>query len=102
MDTQEQSPLLSLPLEVRQAIFAYVIPSAIHVFLQQGKLAVSACVKPEIASELAGWERRPWGDEYSETLFGHRLQSSWGPHWQCEEAAGSVGGMGVFFVCKKL
>jgi hypothetical protein len=84
MESQEQSQFLSIPHEVRQAIYACLMPNAIHVFLRQGKIATSTCILPDTGEELTGEERNAPKDK---TLWAQRLQSSWGPHWQCEEIA---------------
>lgn len=92
MDTQEQSPLFSLPPEVRDAIYTYILPNAIHIFLREGKVAASTCMEPEIAKFRTGRERMPREEELagfrersSQRVWARRLRSSWGPHWQCEE-----------------
>ncbi|OIW26328.1 hypothetical protein CONLIGDRAFT_646505 [Coniochaeta ligniaria NRRL 30616] len=119
MDTQEQSPFFSLPPEVRDAIYTYILPNAIHVFLREGKVAISTCMDPEIAGFLTGRERIPseeelvgFGERSSQTVWARRLRSSWGPHWQCEEIAqrttghrNSGGGesvMATLLVCRRM
>ncbi|OIW26320.1 hypothetical protein CONLIGDRAFT_683309 [Coniochaeta ligniaria NRRL 30616] len=95
METQEQSQLFRLPLEVRYAIYGYLVPNAIHVFVRQGKLALSPCGEPEVSGDMRhlGYERKPVEDQSiscarsREDIWVRRLQSSWGPHWQCEEEA---------------
>lgn len=92
MENQEQSHLLSVPLELRQAIYACIIPNAVHVFLRKGRIAISMCIEPDIAGDLCGNERKPSRGELRETIWARRLRSSWGPHWQCEEIAQRTAG----------
>jgi hypothetical protein len=35
-------------------------------------------------------EENTWDESHTET-WGARLQSSWGPHWKCEEMANKLG-----------
>ncbi|RWA12244.1 hypothetical protein EKO27_g2853 [Xylaria grammica] len=48
MHPQHESRLLSVPIEIRRAIYANAIPRQIHVFLSQGKLRLSACLEPNL------------------------------------------------------
>ncbi|KAH8903810.1 hypothetical protein BR93DRAFT_930952 [Coniochaeta sp. PMI_546] len=117
MDIQKQSPFLSLPLEIRNAIYADLVPKAVHISLRHGRVSISTCIEPKIGRYQSGIERRPPGDHRSETLWARRLQSSWGPHWQCEEVAQmtkesipqsthpcvrNVSAMSILFLCKKI
>lgn len=87
MDSQMQSHIFSLPLETRQSIYAALMPESIHVFLREGKVAISTCTAPNTARYLDGFERRKPGKREEEAIWARRLRSSWGPHWQCEEVA---------------
>lgn len=108
MDNQDKSPFLCLPLEVRRAIYSELIPKAVHVFFQRGKVAVSRCVEPEVGGCLTGIERQPTEHEsndpdQSQWLWARRLNSSWGPHWRCEEMADiDRRTLSVLFVCKQM
>lgn len=114
MDTQEQCPFLELPLEIRHAIYTNVIPTPIHVFLREGRVAISPCGEPNMSKYLNGCERRPEDSQSAETIWADRLQSSWGPHWQCEEVAQGVAGnteshitragtpMSLIYACKRM
>ncbi|KAK3688956.1 hypothetical protein B0T22DRAFT_378112 [Podospora appendiculata] len=126
MESLEHSPFTTSPLEIRLAILASMgFPRAIHVFLRCGKIALSTCVEPSMAENyLTGSERKPGGflalTSDSELAWARRLQSTWGPHWQCEEMAQKTPGyqqhqpednwdsdgaeaiMSLLFVCKKL
>ncbi|RYP67238.1 hypothetical protein DL769_005815 [Monosporascus sp. CRB-8-3] len=92
MDPQSQSRFFPMPIEIRQAIYAHIIPSAVHLFLQQDKVAVSACIEPCPERDLSGMERRSTGDWRTDAIMARRLRSSWGPHWKCEEVALGLGG----------
>ncbi|RYO91860.1 hypothetical protein DL762_001940 [Monosporascus cannonballus] len=93
MDPQSQSRFFPMPIEIRQAIYAHIIPSAVHLFLQQeDKVAVSACIGPCPERDLSGMERRSTGDWRTDAIMARRLRSSWGPHWKCEEVALGLGG----------
>lgn len=59
MDNQNKSVSLCLPLEIRRAIYAELIPKAIHVFQRRGKVAVSRRLEPEMGRCLTGLERQP-------------------------------------------
>ena len=91
MHNQGQSRLLSLPLEVRDAIYAYIIPDAFHVLTRQGRFAFTRCLNNENERLLTGDAKRST-EEYpttmdnlpSENLWRRRSLSSWGPHFQCE------------------
>ncbi|KAB5584815.1 hypothetical protein GE09DRAFT_4862 [Coniochaeta sp. 2T2.1] len=92
MANQQQSPLFSLPLEIREAIYAYVFPNdiAVHVSLKQGSVAITRCLAPVSRGFLDGSERFPedvLGDIPRKAIWMRRVQSSWGPHWKCEENA---------------
>ncbi|KAB5584818.1 hypothetical protein GE09DRAFT_4889 [Coniochaeta sp. 2T2.1] len=89
---QERSRLLSLPLEVRDDIYTYLVPDTFHVFLRQGEFAFTRCLKVEVEGFLVE-KQYPSGEEYP-TILDHvpdqglrrrRLLSTWGPHFQCEE-----------------
>lgn len=77
-----------VPLEVRQAIFALLNPHAVHILLQQdGRIRVSTCVENAGDSDLIGNERQVTGDWRTDKIWVRRLNSSWGPHWKCQELA---------------
>ena len=94
MDNQVDSPFFSLPLEIRDAIYAYLIPNniAVHLSSRLGNVAITRCLAPVISGYLDGSERFPGGDEPTNSrdiprkaIWMRRLRSSWGPHWKCEE-----------------
>ncbi|RYP23576.1 hypothetical protein DL765_001090 [Monosporascus sp. GIB2] len=91
MDPQSQSRFFSMPIEIRQAIYAHIIPYAVHIFFQQDKVVVSACIELCPERDLSGFERRSTGDWRTDAIMARRLRSSWGPHWKCEEVALGIG-----------
>jgi hypothetical protein len=103
--SQAQSKFLNTPTEIRDAIYAYLIPNQIHLFRGEAGIRSSLCIHrdsdgdPDCASRAAvqGLEG---------ALYSHRLRSSWGEHWRCEEHAQEVCGetmmMGLSLTCKLL
>jgi hypothetical protein len=91
-----QSAFLRLPAELRHEIYSYVLPNDIHMRLQGEKCFMAACI--EYSSP---WHNSKWADGYErersdgsnlgyhveKAVFVRRLQSTWGPHWMCEENA---------------
>ncbi|KAK3317196.1 hypothetical protein B0T19DRAFT_479326 [Cercophora scortea] len=113
------SPFFSFPLEIRRAIYSSLeFPNAIHVFLRNGKVALSICVEPETGGYGDnGAERRPEGcdqeESTTELVWARRLQSTWGAHWRCDEIAQGISSdgsgdspdrtiMAVLSVCKRM
>jgi hypothetical protein len=87
---QAPSPLLALPLELRQAIYSQLLPHGIHLSLRDKQPHLSVCVQPDSNHGHWGQERcdaasrtRPYSDP--DPVWAKRLQSTWGPHWECEE-----------------
>ncbi|KAI0415300.1 hypothetical protein F5X98DRAFT_347035 [Xylaria grammica] len=121
MHPQHESRLLSVPIEIRRAIYANAVPRQIHVFLSQGKLRLSACLEPNLGDHRHDGRERGRDhvvgsnvrDPEAEARWARRLRSSWGPHWQCEELTLSDEGApshnsrrhgisNLLFSCKKL
>ncbi|KAB5584814.1 hypothetical protein GE09DRAFT_4867 [Coniochaeta sp. 2T2.1] len=104
---QEQSPFFSLPAEIRDDIVARLIPDAVHAIIRQGPhgkvVTITPCLNPLTKGVLDGGERHPGPDDpghpgdafpgegrkdrESTKVYMRRLRSSWGLHWECEEAA---------------
>jgi hypothetical protein len=91
---QSQSALLRLPAELRHEIHSYLLPDEIHVRLRGDKCYLAACFEHTNPWRrcASGHEREPWTKnnvDYRETkaVYTRRLQSTWGPHWMCEESA---------------
>lgn len=85
-DPQVKSHLLLAPLEIRQAIYALLVEDGVHLFLRQGQVSLSPCVGAILDTRHSA-ERATTGDEDSDTVWARRLDSSWGTHWKCQEAA---------------
>ena len=113
-----KSSLLSLPAELRNEIYLYLVPDRIHVRQEENIISLAACLTIELdenyeenfhspaANILGGSERRPSEGDI-ERVFMRRLQSTWGPHWKCEEAALSRddvhnSGTQLLFVCQSM
>ncbi|KAH7065907.1 hypothetical protein BKA63DRAFT_524855 [Paraphoma chrysanthemicola] len=77
-----------LPLELRQAIYGYLVPYGVHLNLRPDIFSLSVCVQPRPNDSFYGGERR-WVDypRGPEPIYPRRLRSSWGHHWECEEIA---------------
>jgi len=114
-DPQLSCKLLCTPLEIRQTIYAYLVPYGVHVSVQRRTVILSACVQPLPNVSMYGYERSGLsGTEPVDTpdpLLIRRLQSTWGPHWECEEVALRVvhsvddlrqTDLGLLQVCKRL
>ncbi|KAF2253803.1 hypothetical protein BU26DRAFT_561075 [Trematosphaeria pertusa] len=93
INPQVGSKFFSAPLEIRQMIYGYIFPYGVHAYLRQGKLHSSACVEPRANGDYDGGERRDESSDWRTPgpIWSRRLQSSWGPHWKCEEVALSMG-----------
>lgn len=106
--SQREGKLLSMPVEIRQAIYGYILHGQTHVFLSQGRLQLSVCLQPNLGDDRHdGNERKPRGEEPPYTMWARRLRSSWGAHWGCETAyAERENGRNhiynLLFVCKKM
>ncbi|UPL00361.1 hypothetical protein LCI18_011295 [Fusarium solani-melongenae] len=105
-----RSRLLLAPAEIRHVIYEHLLPHGIHVFRQGAKLCCSACVGASSDDE-DGSERQATGDPMSDTVWARRLESSWGPHWLCEELALNMDkaqrpvsrvDLAIAFTCKQL
>jgi hypothetical protein len=113
---QLQSRFLKVPLEIRHEIYSYVLPAQFHLYLQDDKLWLSACLEPDknksSSNSFQEPESYPYdGEERSSVRFGgpddiwaRRLASSWGPHWMCEEniQTGNISAMSLLLLCKRM
>lgn len=108
---QHESKLLSLPAEIRQAIYAHIIPRQAHASLRHGRILLSDCIQPSLGDDDHD------GKEFQHIIDfspdgSHPLQSSWGPHWECEGITNGTNpfykvqyrthSCNLFFVCKKM
>ncbi|KAH7076787.1 hypothetical protein BKA63DRAFT_290200 [Paraphoma chrysanthemicola] len=94
-NSQTKSAFFTAPTEIRHAIYAYLLPDRTHLYLRDGKPWFSPCVQDEEDADpdcfrqrmhVAGCITNPFAAN-SDCLYAHRLMSSWGPHWRCEETA---------------
>ncbi|KAH7083727.1 hypothetical protein FB567DRAFT_529793 [Paraphoma chrysanthemicola] len=91
IDQQSQSKLLTVPTEIRHAIYGYLIPDHIHLALGDASFRFSPCVKrdkdddPNCTSRARYDGRHDVDSDAPELLYPYRLSSSWGEHWRCEE-----------------
>jgi hypothetical protein len=121
---QSQSTLLQIPLEIRHEIYSYILPAQFHARLQGERLCVSICLEPEkdrsssisfhepISVPYNGRERWKGLEDYglphealtSLRTYAERLQSTWGPHWMCEEHAqeGHVLARSLLLICRRM
>jgi hypothetical protein len=89
--SQPTSALLRLPAELRHETYSYILPDGIHVRLVRGEIYFSPCLErshPRPSPHIDGQERRSDKDDVSR--WARRLDSSWGPHWMCEEHAMTI------------
>jgi hypothetical protein len=116
------SSFLLLPLELRQAIYDFLLPESIHIHIHNQTLYLSPCFvlscdtvldDKDIPADAVpnGRERGRAPDGTSindEKLWAQRLRSTWGPHWSCEEQAlksineGHGGLTNLLLVCKQM
>lgn len=113
---EQKSLLAGIPLEIRHSIYSYILPSQIHVCFRDGRLHLSPCQEPDKDPRSScfigktdlfpsdGQERSPDGCAMTTPLWVRRLQSSWSPHWMCEELADSqqLVTAPLFLVCRQL
>jgi hypothetical protein len=90
--------LLQIPYDVRRKIYDHIVPSSIHIWIGEGVTHLFSCVSPppvdpkdpgKECKEGLPLEEGTWDESHTET-WGARLQSSWGPHWKCEENANEL------------
>lgn len=76
---QVQSKFFILSLELRQAIYSYLVPHGIHINIRPGIFSVSVCVQSCPNDSSYGEERRWRLTPYtvSDTVYPRRLRSSW-------------------------
>ncbi|KAH5130171.1 hypothetical protein HBH70_194970 [Parastagonospora nodorum] len=89
---QLRSRLFGLPLELRQTIYSYLFPGGVHAYFRHDKLRLSACLQPDPYKYSSGAEHVvcPEPFEPPDSRYLLRLGSTWGPHWECEEAVMGV------------
>jgi hypothetical protein len=112
--SQHESKLLSMPVEIRQAIYAQTFHGQTHAFLSQGRIHLSVCLQPNLGDDRHDGRERVTTTHWRQDDPGwaRRLRSTWGVHWECEEAAYTERAdlherrryhtYDLFFVCKKM
>lgn len=111
-----QPSLLSLPTELRHAIYSYLVPEEVHIRLRQGGLSIAPCLgfkQYEVDRELSELLYSKDTGEYELVtqvpieVRARRLQSKWSTHWRCEEHAmhvkdGHMFSLALLLICKSL
>jgi hypothetical protein len=113
--SQLESTLLQLPLEISHEIYSYILPSQVHVCLRGNKLCLSKCLDPTADfRDFYGHNRdyplslvctpRTIRDFVSHVVRVRRIQSTWGPHWMCEEDMKTTNTLDIslFLVCRRV
>ena len=95
---QQESRLCNVPVEVRHAIYAYLIPEDIHLTLHDDTLHLLPCSREE--------------DDDDGYYYKQQYQSLWSTHWVCEsitkgrkvfpEEEGQKLPVALFLACKKM
>ncbi|OBT57698.1 hypothetical protein VE04_02405 [Pseudogymnoascus sp. 24MN13] len=68
--SQHESKLLSMPVEIRRAIYARIIHGQTHAFLSQGRLQLSVCLQPSLGDDRHdGRERERRREGSPDTTF---------------------------------
>jgi hypothetical protein len=95
---QQQPMLLKIPYDIRRMIYDYIVPSSVHISTTRGVTRLFSCVPTPAADptdpgkecqEGLPVEENTW-DESHTKKWSARLQSTWGPHWKCEEKANEL------------
>lgn len=117
MSAQPQSPLLSLPAELRRDILTRALTPApgLHLFLHDGRPRVSPCLGARLVGEDSCERRVPFKlgvtTQERQDEWVRRLESKWANHYMCEEVRdGRVfsdhpakrGYMYALLVCKQM
>lgn len=93
INAQDESPLFSVAAEIRRSIYNYLIPEQVHLFTYRDNVKLSRCVQQEGDEDPDCIPRNPLAHvsrkitDPPDPLYVRRLQSSWGEHWRCDEAA---------------
>lgn len=79
--------LLSLPWDLRHAVWSLIVPRAVHAFDREGRLALSACYPSQLREpDRSEFTMRIGSDQGFD--FQDRVESQWALHWPCEEQRG--------------
>lgn len=89
VNTQNESKIFDLPLEIRQLIYSHFINKhGYHVVSStEGELSLTPCLGTRLFDGDVGGERRVVTSPTSvdHERYARRLRSSWARHWMCEE-----------------
>jgi hypothetical protein len=92
IDPQLNSELVQLPYDIRREIISYVVPRSVHFFQHEARLKTSYCIATIVEQdgeyEVGYGKRLERSNKFiqeKENVWGRRLVSSWGVHWECEE-----------------
>lgn len=114
---QSQSPLLRLPAEVRQQIYAEAWESAgltRHIYVKDGHYTHTTCITDHEAEDERTTEvekiLHTKGKLRNGPLWTRCLTSSWANHWRCEESVqtrlkkkpAATPFLGLLLCCKRM
>jgi hypothetical protein len=113
---QQQCPFFAAPIEIRDAIYAHLIPDRIHISLNKTDIRLSRYVQRDEDGDADCHSREDINFVRAcrgkGPLYIRRLRSEWGPHWRCEETAiqmeegckmnNDSTTMALFLVCKRM
>lgn len=96
-EQQRSSRLMSLPLEIRTAIYEEVwadVGFVQHILLRDGGYTSMKCITNHATSDddLMQQCYNHGRDHFEDPVIWRRLMSTWGNHWACEELAQSPTG----------
>lgn len=90
VNSQSHSPLFRLPIDIRYIVYSYLTDvTNLHIIPRDRHLGLSTCFSPEIfpEEEIGDARRSTPTFDLRDPDWIRRLDSTWGPHWRCEEAA---------------
>jgi len=84
VDVQAQSRLFIAPTEIRQAIYAYLVPDRVHLICYNGTFRLVSCAQ-RADDDDPDCTSRDWCDsslrlKSRHPLYARRLQLPWGEH----------------------
>ncbi|KAH7406448.1 hypothetical protein DE146DRAFT_629771 [Phaeosphaeria sp. MPI-PUGE-AT-0046c] len=106
---QLQSPFFAVPTEIRDAIYRYLIPEHIHLFILSGSVQATECIQrdndddPDCLARGASKDDSVSSTDHGASLLSYyrHLCSPWATHWRCDEVVwkpyhGRIAGHGPF------
>ncbi|KAH8722874.1 hypothetical protein GQ44DRAFT_774655 [Phaeosphaeriaceae sp. PMI808] len=86
---QVECRFFAAPREIRDAIYAQLIPKRAHLVFRGHLLHLTPCVQRDNDGDPGCASRHPndaaFSTDNSDPTYLRRLRSEWGPHWRCEE-----------------